>query len=47
MLLRQPIDGLLPTPYGARAAKLEEVRVKQGRNFTRRIPSFLPKQLLF
>jgi hypothetical protein len=46
MLLRQPID-VLPIPYGARLAKLEEVTVKQGRNFTRRIPSFLPKQLLF
>jgi hypothetical protein len=47
MRLRQPIDGLLPTPYGARPAELDEVRVKQTCNFTRRIPSFLPKQLLF
>jgi hypothetical protein len=39
------IDGLLPIPYGARLAKLEEIRVKQGRNFTQRIPSFLPEQL--
>jgi hypothetical protein len=37
MLLCQPIDGLLPIPYGARLTKLEEVRVKQGRNFTRRV----------
>jgi hypothetical protein len=45
--VRQPFDGLLPIQYGARAAKLKEIRVKQGRNFTRRISSFLSKQLLF